>query len=286
MVSLANLACDPVPVVSGAESTKPPRPALPSAPPKPTLLPDVVVEPARHPLDGLDRSGLLALVRGEPERLGSLSIGRANRGSLYNGVQMPESPHWRLVDPDRSWATQETVDAITLAIHAVVSEHPSTPPLALGDMSKQRGGYFRPHRSHQSGRDVDIGYYYLEGPAWYKPADAKTLDRKLTWTLVKALLTQGSVEYLFIDKSVQKLLEEYALSVEPDRAWVHELFNPPAKHESVVRHVAGHKTHMHVRFYNDQACETSKRAYPLLARFGKITAQHARHAPRKRGRKR
>lgn len=229
-----------------------------------------MVEPARHPLEGLDRSGLLALVRGEPERLGSISIGRANRGSLYNGVQMPESPHWRLVDPDRSWATRETVDGLTLAIHSVVREHPKAPALALGDMSKPRGGYFRPHRSHQSGRDVDVGYYYLEGPAWYKTADAATLDRKLTWSLVKALLTQGSVEYLFIDNSVQKLLEEYALTVEPDRTWVHELFHPPAKHESVLRHVAGHKTHMHVRFYSDQACETSKRAYPLLARFGKI----------------
>ena len=115
-----------------------------------------------------------------------------------------------------------------------------------------------------------MGYYYLEGPAWYKPADAATLDRKLTWSLVKALLTQGSVEYLFIDDSVQNLLEEHPLSVEPDRAWVQELFHPPKKHESVVRHVAGHKTHMHVRFYSDQACETSKRAHGLLTRFRKI----------------
>lgn len=270
MVSLAGLACDPVPVVSGAESHAPPRAALSPARPTPTELPTILVEPARHPLDGLDRSGLLALVRAEPKRLGSMSVGNANRGSLYNGVQMPESPHWRLVDPDRSWATQETVDGLTLAIHAVVREHPHAPELALGDMSKPRGGYFRPHRSHQSGRDVDVGYYYLGGPTWYKTADAATLDRKLTWSLVKALLTQGSVEYLFIDNSVQQLLEEYALEVEPDRAWVQELFHPPAKHESVLRHVAGHKTHMHVRFFSDQACETSKRAYPLLARFGKI----------------
>ncbi|HWO11993.1 MAG TPA: penicillin-insensitive murein endopeptidase, partial [Polyangiaceae bacterium] len=202
--------------------------------------------------------------------LGSLSIGNANRGALYNGVQMPESPHWRLVDPDRSWATRETVDALSLAVDSVVREFPNAPALSLGDMSKQRGGYFRPHRSHQSGRDVDVGYYYLEGPAWYKTADATTLDRKLTWSLVKALLTQGSVEYLFMDNSVQTLLEEYALSVEPDRAWVSELFHPPAKTESVVRHVAGHKTHMHVRFFSDQACETSKRTYGLLARFQKL----------------
>jgi len=269
-LSLASLACDPVPEVSGAESQRvqqAPAPALRSTP---TELPAVVVEPTRHPLDGLTRSGLLELVRKEPGRLGSLSIGNANRGSLYNAVTMPASPHWRLVDPDRSWATQETVDALSLAIDSVVREFPSAPVLSLGDMSKQRGGYFRPHRSHQSGRDVDVGYYYVEGPAWYKTADATTLDRKLTWSLVKALLTQGSVEYLFMDNSVQALLEEYALSVEPDRAWVGELFHPPAKTESVVRHAPGHKTHMHVRFFSDQACETSRRTYGLLTRFHKI----------------
>lgn len=270
VISLAGLACDPVPEVSGAESHRAPRAAPAAPPPPPTELPAILVEPARHPLDGLDRSGLLALVQSEPKRLGSLSIGHANRGSLFNGVQMPASPHWRLVDPDRSWATQETVDALRLAIQSVVREFPNAPTLALGDMSKARGGYFRPHRSHQSGRDVDVGYYYLEGSAWYKQADATTLDRKLTWALVKALLTQGSVEYLFVDNSVQTLLEEYALTVEPDRAWVHELFHPPVKHESVLRHVAGHRTHMHVRFFNDQACETSKRAYALLKRFRKI----------------
>lgn len=270
VLSLASLACDPVPEVSGAESQRiRPAPAAP-IPPKPTELPAVLVQRTRHPLDGLNRAGLLELVQKQPERLGSLSIGNANRGALYNGVQMPESPRWRLVDPDRSWATQETVDALSLAVDSVVREFPNAPPLSLGDMSKQRGGYFRPHRSHQSGRDVDVGYYYLEGPAWYKTADASTLDRKLTWSLVKALLTQGSVEYLFMDNSVQTLLEEYALSVEPDRAWVAELFHPPAKTESVVRHAPGHKTHMHVRFFSDQACETSKRSYGLLARFHKI----------------
>jgi murein endopeptidase len=168
-------------------------------------------------------------------------------------------------------ATQETVDALTLAISSVVREFPDAPALCLGDMSKPRGGYFRPHRSHQSGRDADIGYYYLEGSAWYKPADAASLDRKLSWSLIKALLTQGSVEYLFVDRSVQELLEQYALSVEPDRTWVRELFNHPGgKAEGVLRHAPGHQTHMHVRFFSDRARETSKRAYRLMARFGKI----------------
>jgi len=269
LISLAGVACDPVPVVAGAESVE--VQALPKPVRPPTELAPVLIAPAAHPLDGLDRTELLEWVRHQPARLGSLSIGEANRGSLINGVQMPASNHWVIQNPERSWATQETVDALTLAIGSVVREFPDAPALCLGDMSKPRGGYFRPHRSHQSGRDADIGYYYLDGSAWYKTADAASLDRKLSWSLIKSLLTQGSVEYLFVDRSVQQLLEEYALSVEPDRSWVRELFNHPGgKAEGVLRHAPGHRTHMHVRFFSDRSRETSKRAYRLMARFGKI----------------
>jgi hypothetical protein len=88
---------------------------------------------------------------------------------------------------------------------------------------------------------------------------------------VKSLLSQGSVEYLFIDRSVQDLIKAHALSVEHDTAWVEQLFtHPGGKVEGVVRHVRGHQTHMHVRFFSNQARETAKRTYALLARFGKL----------------
>ncbi len=250
--------------------TSRPEPAALRSRPAVTLEP-VVVSPPLHPLEGLTRAQLLTAVSKQPQSLGSLSIGRANRGALYNAVQMPEGAHWKLVDPDRSWATRETVDAVARAIDTVASQIPNTPALFIGDMSRRRGGYFRPHRSHQSGRDADLGYYYRKGPEWYVNADAENLDRPRTWALVKALLAQGNVEYLFMDRSVQDLLEQYALKVEPDPAWIETLFShPEGKAEGTVRHVPGHRTHMHVRFYNETARETARRTYRLLARYGKL----------------
>lgn len=269
------VACDAVPSVEGAESLPSAKSATASTraspAPTPVELPTVMVTPRPHPLAKLTRASLVLAVQKKPGELGSLSIGEANRGALYNGVQMPPNPHWEVVDPDRSWATQEAIDSLRAAILSVVDEYPNTPKLFIGDMSKPRGGYFRPHRSHQSGRDVDLGYYYLGEAKWYRSADAECLDRQRTWSLVKALLTQGTVEYIFMDRSVQDLLEEHALRVEPDPTWVRQLFSHPGgKVEGTVRHVSGHKTHMHVRFYSDEAREASKRAYRLLARFGKI----------------
>lgn len=273
LVLLACVSCKPVSAVERAPAPASARrqPAQPTTPPSPLKLPALDIVPAAHPLESLARGELIRRVRHDPGSLGSVSIGRANRGALFNAVQMPEGPHWELVDPDRSWATRETVDALIAAIDTVHERYPGSPPLFIGDMSRRRGGYFRPHRSHQSGRDADIGYYYSDGSTWYQRANADNLDRERTWTLVKGLLTQGSVEYLFVDRSVQQLLKEHALSVEHHTEWVEELFNHPGgRAPGVVRHVRGHQTHMHVRFFNDTARETAKRTYALLARYGRL----------------
>src|SRR5690606_1872403 len=151
------------------------------------------------------------------------------------------------------------------------------------------------HRSHQSGRDVDLGYYYLDGPRWYAPAVAENLDRPRTWALLMGLLTQGNVEYIFITRNVQELLLEHARSIDVDEAWLAELFDAaapppaskprkaaqsakagrrappaPAAPQPVIRHRWGHHTHLHVRFFSDAACETGRRTFQLLRRYRKI----------------
>ena len=274
---LGSLACNSVPTVEQAQAKM--REAAHHSSDRshalsarqPLTLEPIEIAPVEHPLARLDQAALVQLVKQAPDKLGSVSIGRANRGALFNGVQMPESHLWELVDPDRSWAAEETVRELASAITAVAAEYPDCPRLFIGDMSKRRGGYFRPHRSHQSGADADVGYYYLDGPGWYKKANAENLDRRLTWALIKALLTQGKVEYLFIDRSVQALLKEHALQVEPDHAWVEQLFgHPGGRAPGTIRHARGHQTHMHVRFYNDEARETARRTYKLLAAYRKL----------------
>jgi penicillin-insensitive murein endopeptidase len=268
---------------------------------------DVVVLP--HPLAEFDDTALATLIRQGAPEIGSASVGQPNRGKLYNGVAMPEGPLWHLEEPENSWGTRETIESIQRAIARVEADHPGSPPLHIGHISRRTGGWLRPHRSHQSGRDVDLGYYYLEGPRWYAPATAENLDRARTWSLLMGLLTQGNVEYVFITRDVQSLLLEYARSQGVDEAWLSELFEaaaapdgaaptagaprsptprtsaprspaprikpsaraalPPGP-EPVVRHRWGHHTHLHVRFYSDRACTTGQRTFHLLRKQGKL----------------
>src|SRR5262249_5224777 len=98
--------------------------------------------------------------RHEQGSLGPASVGAPSAGALVNGVQMPKGDHWQLVDPGRAWGTQETVDALVHCIDRVNQRLPGAPAIAIGHLSARSGGHLSPHRSHQSGRDADVGYYY------------------------------------------------------------------------------------------------------------------------------
>lgn len=223
-----------------------------------------------HPLAALDDEELEAMVLRDPASLGSMSVGAPNGGALFNGVQLPESPLWKLADPAHAWGTRESIDFVAHAITRVNEYFPGSPMLYVGDFSGPRGGKLRPHKSHQSGRDVDLGYYYSTGEAWYKRATSKNLDRKRTWALLETLLTESRVEYVFMDRAIQPLLKEYALAQGEDPEWLSRVFEGPSNRDAIVRHRFGHATHMHVRFENPTAELTARRSYGLLQKAGVI----------------
>jgi penicillin-insensitive murein endopeptidase len=180
-------------------------------------------------------------------------------------VPFPTSPLWRLADPENSWGTLESVEFVRHAIERVNEEFPDSPVLYVGDFSSRHGGRLKPHKSHQSGRDVDIGYYYTNGSAWYRRANARNLDRARTWALVKTLITETRVQYIFIDRYLQSLLKEYALARGEDPEWIQWVFDgTPGRKDSIVRHRWGHATHLHVRFENPTAELTARRSYAAL----------------------
>jgi penicillin-insensitive murein endopeptidase len=228
------------------------------------------VAPDPHPLASLKPDTLTQLLMANPAEAGSLSIGKPNRGALANGVQPATDPRWQVLHPERSWGTEETIASLCSAIKHVASEHPGTPPLMLGDISRRRGGPLRPHRSHQSGRDADIGFYYQHGPDWYVRGTRDNLDVTRTWALLKALLGNGNVEYVFVDNSVILLLKEQ-IATHDDPAWIDELFGTTQSEKTApIRHTRGHTTHIHVRFYSERARETARLTYKLMARLGKL----------------
>lgn len=212
-------------------------------------------------------------VREELDALPPMSVGKPNAGALVNGVPMPEGPHWEIIDPRRSFATQETIDYLITAIEAVEAAHGHLHPVWLGHFSDHDGGRLRPHRSHQSGRDVDLSYYYLpEKAEWYRPAVRGTLDVERTWTFVRALLTETDVELILIDRRVQKMLKEHALEQGEDPAWLDSVFEYRSRAtKPIIKHTWGHRTHIHVRFYNPRAQRLGERAYDALADARRIT---------------
>jgi murein endopeptidase len=228
------------------------------------LEPGAAVEP---PAEGIPSEEVLRkTIATAPESLGPLSIGSPDAGALLNGVQLRDGPFWKVRDPNDAWATEETRDFLETAITAVATQYPGSPPLIIGDLSPHTGGSAGRHRSHQSGRDADVGWYFNAGPVDRLDAGtARNLDLPRCWTLVRAFVTETDVERIFIDRSIQRLLFKYALESGEDAQWLDSIFaTPGGRSGTIVQHERRHKNHLHVRFYNRRAQEWGRVAYPLL----------------------
>ena len=225
---------------------------------------------AAHPLLGKGNDEIERMVQSDLASLGSMTFGTATRGGLLNAVYLPSDARWIPVDPSHAWGTAETIDFLLTALDAVHAEFPDSHPLFVGDLSRQRGGYLQPHLSHQSGKDVDISYFYTRDPKWYTRATASNLDRQRTWAYVRALISRTDVQFIFIDRRVQRLLRSYAEAIGEDRAWLESVFDGIPGEPPIIRHEPGHDTHLHVRFYNPIAEETARRCYNALVQHKKM----------------
>ena len=200
----------------------------------------------------------------DPSSLGSVALGYADLGRLVNGERMPEGPHWTLVDPAQSFGTAETVRYLADAISAVARQYPGTLPLRVNDLSRQGGGWLRPPRSHQGGRDVDLAFYDKGGQHPGRVRDRRgAMDIPRNWALIKALVTETDLQFVLVDRSIQRELYRYALSIGEDTEWLDKVFH--AGQASLVKHARRHRDHFHVRFYSPRAQELGRRLWPHLA---------------------
>ncbi|MDB4941611.1 MAG: hypothetical protein JWP97_1145 [Labilithrix sp.] len=217
------------------------------------------------PFAELTDAELMARLRGDLGALGSMSIGGAHAGVLVAGTQMPAGESWEVVSPALAWGTKETVDALVHALGSVAERFPGSPHAFVGNLSARNGGYLPPHVSHQSGRDVDLGYYLTTGHRWYAAANAANLDRARTWHLVRTLIADSDVDLILMDVSVQRLLKSHAREIGEDPAWLDQIFQVGGKAaRPLVFHAKGHATHLHVRFYSPAAQELGRRMYRTL----------------------
>ncbi|MBV1858490.1 MAG: penicillin-insensitive murein endopeptidase [Nannocystaceae bacterium] len=188
-----------------------------------------------------------------PDRLSvrgnALSVGKPNRGRIQNGVQLPQSEHYTLRDPERSYGSSHAVTVIHDAIAAFRAETGYRGEIKIADLSKKGGGRLRPHSSHQAGRDADIRLPRRKGVS----KDNKSLsaiDWDLSWALVKAFVDSGEVEYIFLETSRQKSLRKAAQRAGASAAELKRAIQYPSKrgtNKGIVRHASGHRIHIHVR---------------------------------------
>lgn len=144
--------------------------------------------------------------------LPSRAMGLPHRGALIRGVRLPaEGVDFFTWDPileiapNRAWRRYGT-DRLVITLLEVLAQYraanPGAPRVAIGDLSRPRGGNFGRrfgglgHASHQNGLDVDV-YYPRRDAEELAPETVRQVDLELSQDLVDRLVAAGA-RYVFV----------------------------------------------------------------------------------------
>jgi penicillin-insensitive murein endopeptidase len=205
----------------------------------------------------------------------SISVGRPSRGRIVDGTRLPDRGEgfftretWRT--RGNRFGTDELVDLLTAVSRRVAPKNDGI-RLVVADLSGKGGGEAKQwHRSHQSGRDVDLLYYVkdktgkavendamhvIRGDLTAADGSGMTVDIPRVWNLVRELLTapEAPVQWVFMYQPIANALVEHAVKIgEPE--FLVERARTACKQPGDS---APHNDHMHVRVY----CSFADRAY-------------------------
>jgi LysM repeat protein len=220
------------------------------------------------------RAGQKLRVWSEGPTSRSESIGSPAEGKLAHARVLPPHPGYEIRTRERAFGTDETVHALVSAFDELRRKDPKAPKLAVHDLSLPHGGPIDDHRSHQSGRDVDLAFFQ-QGCATrscdFRTVNPDTLDAKRTWALLSHWLERNRLEAVFIDYDLQGKLYAQARAQGATAAQLSRWFQYPHGRSyplGIIRHVPKHRDHIHARFAcheSDAECMTLR---PLIARGG------------------
>lgn len=213
------------------------------------------------------------------------SLGAPNNGSLEEGVQLPASTLYERRRANIMFGSAFTVQHLWEAIACFRYRYAYHGQVVVADISRRAGGLLPPHRSHQSGRDVDLwlptlqGVYkpeYLAQQRWPRPEEVNWFA---VWGLIEALIETGAVREIFLSYELQDRVYHAARQMGvPELVLYKQLQRGPnapkpgtgrRPFKGIVRHSPGHTGHMHVRFKcgpnDDEGCrETPERGGPIF----------------------
>ncbi len=182
---------------------------------------------------------------------GASSVGRPQLGRIAHAVQLPESPLYSRARPNWSWGSSHALEQLVAAVGDFRRATGFSGDVVVGSISRRGGRSFPPHRSHQSGRDVDLRLPVRPGVGRQRPPRADEVDWPATWALIRSLIETDEVAVIFLERRLQRRLYEAArwsgeshdhladlIEWADERRWSH----------AIVRHAKGHDGHIHVRF--------------------------------------
>lgn len=227
-------------------------------PPSSAVLPTFLALPpiaARQRLHELEHASQVDSAPGEPTAARPLSP--PTHGVLKAGVRLPRSVVYDLRCRYNAHAARFTAAHLFTGLARLRARYPGQ--IVIGDVSRKHGGPFGKHRSHQSGRDVDIwlpirGGSYRTAPecsrcgnSWCRP-QRDEIDWPGTWALIRALAATGAVEHVFLDRALHPELRAAALAAGAAPGELRRLIQRRPGARALILHSAGHFSHIHVRF--------------------------------------
>jgi hypothetical protein len=181
--------------------------------------------------------------------LGATSLGYPDAGRLLNGVQIPENPTlYTLRNLEHAYGSTHAINVLQQGIAAFRLQTGFDREVVIWDMSVKRGGRFGPHRSHRTGRDVDISLLLRPGFELGSGVHG-AVDWEANWHLIRAFIESGSVHYVFLSRAQQAALYKAAQGCGASAAELDRIIQYPRTTKvGIVRHSPGHEGHLHVRF--------------------------------------
>jgi penicillin-insensitive murein DD-endopeptidase len=220
-----------------------------------------------------------------PETGARGSIGTVSHGLLLEPERLPREGEDYVFykRTSRRWGIPELISLVRRTARRVGERHPGS-RLMLGDLSAGRGGFVGGHRSHRSGRDVDIGFFTTNTAGTggssaplvafdrfgvgSRRGEPQRFDDARNWAVVEALLTdpEADVQWIFVSRGLEARLLSWALGRDRDPRIVERaasVLHQPSDS-------APHDDHFHLRIYcptpGPAACRDLGPVWPWVAK--------------------
>jgi len=184
-----------------------------------------------------------------------IAEGRVPMGHVKGLYQLESGPGFKVRNGARAWGSFLAITTIADVMASYARRYAKAMPMLIYDLSRKGGGYFKPHKSHRAGRDVDIPYVLKKRFKAWSRAHASTIEPARSWFLVRSFLQTKKVKYIFMEYPLQRVLYKYAMKTKVSKTWLKKVFQyPRGRHagKAIIRHEPGHDTHFHVRFVREK----------------------------------